>query len=130
MKANRNARDVGRSGYYATSCRISLTCSPSLRRQASHWPWRFEEKQSFAPPVTSAVWTSDGSTFYQLNAKCQDLITLYLGRSLMAPTNPIVRQVNRSLLSLAFSVSRLQWLHCVCHRAGRDSANGAASTRF
>lgn len=87
-------------------------------------------KAELRPPVTSAVWTSDGSTFYQLNAKCQDLITLYLGRSLMASTNPIVRQVNRSLLSLAFSVSRLQWLHCVCHRAGRDSANGAASTRF
>ncbi|KAH1379989.1 hypothetical protein KXV53_001062 [Aspergillus fumigatus] len=85
MKANRNARDP-----------IAAEAGKSLAVEV-------RGKAELRPPVTSAVWTSDGSTFYQLNAKCQDLITLYLGRSLMAPTNPIVRQVNRSLLSLAFS---------------------------
>lgn len=59
------------------------------------------------PPLTSAVWTSDASTSYQLNAKCQDFITRYLGRSLITftPDDPHMVQVNRKLLKLAFAVS-------------------------
>lgn len=57
------------------------------------------------PPVSSAVWSSDESTFYQLNAKCQDFVTRYLGRSLSVPDDPNMIDVNRKLLRLAFAVS-------------------------
>lgn len=61
------------------------------------------------PPITSAVWTSDESTTYQyqLNAKCQDFITRYLGRSLVSttPDDPNMIHVNRELLGLAFNVN-------------------------
>lgn len=56
-------------------------------------------------PVASAVWTSDKFTSYQLNAKCQDFITRYLGRSLITPDDPNMMHVNRKLLRLAFAVS-------------------------
>lgn len=59
-------------------------------------------------PITSAVWTSDGVSSYQLNAKCQDFITRYLGRSLIrviSPDDPNMIRVNRRLLKLAFTVS-------------------------
>lgn len=62
-------------------------------------------KAEIRPPVTSAVWTSDASISYQLNAKCQDFITRYLGRSLTTPNDPNMAQVNRKLLELAFAVS-------------------------
>ena len=61
-------------------------------------------------PVSSAVWTADESMSYQyqLNAKCQDFITRYLGQSLLnavpdETTN--MKHVNHKLLNLAFSVS-------------------------
>ncbi|UKZ74744.1 hypothetical protein TrVFT333_002414 [Trichoderma virens FT-333] len=54
------------------------------------------------PPPSSSVWTSDGSNFYQLNSKCQDFVTRYLGRSLITPDDPRMVQVNRRLLALAF----------------------------
>lgn len=56
-------------------------------------------------PLPNAVWTSDASASYQLNAKCQDFITRYLGRSLITPDDPNMMQVNRRLLELAFTVS-------------------------
>lgn len=64
-------------------------------------------KAELQPPLTNAVWTSDASTSYQLNAKCQDFITRYLGRSLITPDDPNMIQVNRKLLQLAFAVSLL-----------------------
>ncbi|OJJ42350.1 hypothetical protein ASPZODRAFT_147437 [Penicilliopsis zonata CBS 506.65] len=54
-------------------------------------------------PVSSAVWTSDRSTFYQLNTKCQDFVTRYFGRSLLTPDDPNMKHVNRKLLRLAFA---------------------------
>ncbi|KAI0123439.1 hypothetical protein BJ170DRAFT_713649 [Xylariales sp. AK1849] len=57
------------------------------------------------PPIASAVWTSDEFTSYQLNTKCQDFITRYLGRSLITPDDPNMIHVNRQLLKLAFAVS-------------------------
>lgn len=62
-------------------------------------------KAQLQPPLTNAVWTSDASISYQLNAKCQDFITRYLGRSLITPDDPNMMQVNRRLLELAFTVS-------------------------
>ena len=61
------------------------------------------------PPPTSAVWTSDESMsyHYQLNAKCQEFVTRYLGRSLITPGDPRMIQVNRRLLALTFKVSRI-----------------------
>ncbi|KPM43236.1 hypothetical protein AK830_g3354 [Neonectria ditissima] len=61
------------------------------------------ERARLQPPVNSAVWTSDASAFYQLNAKCQDFVTRYLGRSLLNPGDPNMKQVNRKLLALAFT---------------------------
>ncbi|OOQ84909.1 C6 finger domain protein [Penicillium brasilianum] len=55
------------------------------------------------PSLTNAVWTSDASTSYELNTKCQDFITRYLGRSLITPDDPHMIQVNRKLLTLAFT---------------------------
>jgi hypothetical protein len=69
-------------------------------------------KAELQPSATSAVWTSDESTFYQLNAKCQDFITRYLGRSLITPDDPNMIHVNRKLLRLAFAVSIVHWF---CH---------------
>ncbi|KAI1813383.1 hypothetical protein GGS20DRAFT_481097 [Poronia punctata] len=54
-------------------------------------------------PITSAVWTADASTSYQLNTRCQDFITRYLGRSLVGPRDATTTQVNRKLLELAFT---------------------------
>ncbi|KAL7906631.1 hypothetical protein GGI35DRAFT_487748 [Trichoderma velutinum] len=54
------------------------------------------------PPPSGSVWTSDESTVYQLDSKCQDFIIRYLGRSLITPDDPRMVQVNRSLLALAF----------------------------
>ena len=60
-------------------------------------------------PVDQAVWTSDASLSYryQLNEKCQDFVTRYLGRSLttLIPDDPNMVRVNRQLLKLAFEVS-------------------------
>lgn len=55
--------------------------------------------------VASGVWTSDQSTSYQLNTRCQDFITRYLGRSLITPDDPNMIYVNHRLLTLAFTVS-------------------------
>ncbi|KAK1139899.1 hypothetical protein N8T08_011060 [Aspergillus melleus] len=60
-------------------------------------------KSQLQLPVASAVWTSDESTCFQLNAKCQDFITRYLGDSLITPDDPNMRCVNRRLLELAFT---------------------------
>lgn len=68
-------------------------------------PLVIQKKTEPQPPVASAVWTSDEFTSHQLNAKCQDFITRYLGRSLMNPDDPNMIYVNRRLLRLAFAVS-------------------------
>ncbi|GKZ30557.1 hypothetical protein AbraIFM66950_009568 [Aspergillus brasiliensis] len=65
--------------------------------------WMVRGTTAIQPPLTNAVWTSDASTFFQLNARCQDFITRYLGRSLITPNDPNMRQVNRKLLELAFT---------------------------
>ncbi|RAK95541.1 Zn(II)2Cys6 transcription factor domain-containing protein [Aspergillus ibericus CBS 121593] len=54
-------------------------------------------------PPSNAVWTSDESTCYHLDARCQEFISRYLGRSLIPPDNPNMIQVNRKLLELAFT---------------------------
>ncbi|KAJ0415303.1 hypothetical protein BJY00DRAFT_266469 [Aspergillus carlsbadensis] len=54
-------------------------------------------------PVTNAVWISDASTTYHLNARCRDFITRYYQRSLVAPDDPKLADVNRTLLDLAFT---------------------------
>ncbi|KAJ6151126.1 hypothetical protein N7470_007720 [Penicillium chermesinum] len=54
------------------------------------------------PPVSSAVWSCDRSTSFRLNARHQEFISRYLGRSLISPDEPNVKYVNRCLLSLAF----------------------------
>lgn len=58
-------------------------------------------------PIDSAVWTSDEYSSYQLNARCQEFITRYLGRSLITPNDPNMRQANRRMLQLAFTVGHI-----------------------
>ncbi|CRG89766.1 hypothetical protein PISL3812_06805 [Talaromyces islandicus] len=60
-------------------------------------------KAEIQPFITNAVWTSDASTSFQLNTRCQDFITRYLGRSLITADDPNMIQVNRKLLELTFS---------------------------
>ncbi|KAI8948822.1 hypothetical protein F4801DRAFT_603899 [Xylaria longipes] len=55
------------------------------------------------PPLAGTVWTSNKSTSYQLDAKCQDFVTRYLGRSLITPDDPNMVEVNRKLLRLTFT---------------------------
>ncbi|KAI0471200.1 hypothetical protein F4859DRAFT_484734 [Xylaria cf. heliscus] len=55
------------------------------------------------PPLAGTVWTSEASTFYQLDVKCQDFVTRYLGRSLITPDDPNMVEVNHKLLRLAFT---------------------------
>ncbi|TVY39482.1 L-arabinose-responsive transcription regulator [Lachnellula subtilissima] len=61
------------------------------------------ERAELQPPLTNAVWTSDASTFYQLDARCQEFVTRYLGRSLITPDDPNMIEVNDKLLILAFT---------------------------
>lgn len=55
---------------------------------------------------------------YLLSTKCQDFVTRYLGRSLIDPGDPNMREVNRQLLALAFVVS-LPVDYSQKHSAGR-----------
>ncbi|CAG9991078.1 unnamed protein product [Clonostachys byssicola] len=55
------------------------------------------------PSMANAVWTSDNTYFYQLNVKCQDFLTRYLGQSLITPDDPSMVEVNRKLLALTFT---------------------------
>ncbi|KAL4944289.1 hypothetical protein BDV06DRAFT_210390 [Aspergillus oleicola] len=54
-------------------------------------------------PLAASIWTSDSSYHYQLNTRCQDFVTRYLGRSLVTPNDPEMIQVNLKLLELAFT---------------------------
>lgn len=78
---------------------------PDLHPVAADTVVVVRRKEEIQPHLTNAVWTCDVSTCYQLNAKCQDFITRYLRRSLITPDDPIMIQVNRKLLELAFAVS-------------------------
>lgn len=97
-------------------------------------------RMQLQPPVTSAIWTSDGVSSYQLNAKCQDFITRYLGRSLIrviSPDDPNMIRVNRRLLKLAFTVSidrtcSLPLVIKICKRlpTARSSTNTTLTASF
>lgn len=65
------------------------------------------QKPEIQRPVTNCIWIADELTSFQLNNKCQDFISRYLGRSLvtLTPDDPSMVQVNRKLLGLAFTVS-------------------------
>ncbi|KAI1339965.1 hypothetical protein F5Y15DRAFT_380997 [Xylariaceae sp. FL0016] len=57
--------------------------------------------------VAGAIWTSDELTSYQVNVKCQNFITRYLGRSLITPHDSTVIQMNRKFLELALTYPSL-----------------------
>lgn len=80
---------------------------PDLRSvtEGSVEPLIVRKRVKLQPPLSNAVWTSDTSTSYQLDAKCQDFVNRYLGRSLITPNDPNMIEVNRKLLILAFTVS-------------------------
>ncbi|CAF3592197.1 unnamed protein product [Fusarium graminearum] len=60
-------------------------------------------KPALRQSITSAVWTSDEVTKYQLSAKCQDFATRYYERSLLTPDDTNMLKVNRDLFKLAFT---------------------------
>jgi hypothetical protein len=62
-------------------------------------------KANLRTPVVSAVWTCDETTSYQLDAKCQNLVTRCFERSLIIADDPNMIYVNRKLMRLAFNVS-------------------------
>ncbi|KAJ5288982.1 hypothetical protein N7478_002012 [Penicillium angulare] len=66
-------------------------------------PLVIPEKTLLRSPITSAVWTADESTSFQLDAKCQNFITRYLGLSLITQNDPSMMSVNRKLLEIAFT---------------------------
>ncbi|KAH7413048.1 hypothetical protein BKA64DRAFT_719010 [Cadophora sp. MPI-SDFR-AT-0126] len=53
--------------------------------------------------ITDEIWASDASSSCHLDAKRQDLIDRYLGRSLVNSNDPRMMHINRKLLELAFS---------------------------
>lgn len=93
---------------FGVLCNFNLHI-PDLQPVAADAMERLQEvvhgKAELQAPLTSAVWASDASTCYQLDAKSQDFITRYLGRGLITPDDPLMTQVNRELLKLAFDVS-------------------------
>ena len=100
---NHVVRNVARLASVATSCLRYLVSSLWLRDTGGSLVVR--ERTELHPPPSRVVWASDQSTSYQLNAKCQDFINRYLGRSLITPDDPDLVHVNRRLLRLAFAVS-------------------------
>ncbi|KAK1952049.1 hypothetical protein LY78DRAFT_594460 [Colletotrichum sublineola] len=62
-----------------------------------------QRQTDIQPPLANAVWTCDESASYQLNARCQEFITRYLGQSLITPNDSTMTVVNRKLLELAFA---------------------------
>ncbi|KAJ3577371.1 hypothetical protein NPX13_g3197 [Xylaria arbuscula] len=83
MRANHNARDPVADD----SVRSSLAQGGTEPQSA----------------LSGVVWTSDASTLYQLNAKCQNFVTRYWGSSLTTPDDPHMAEVNNKLLKLAFA---------------------------
>ncbi|KAH9893116.1 hypothetical protein F4778DRAFT_310174 [Xylariomycetidae sp. FL2044] len=65
--------------------------------------WLSAKGEDPQPPLTNGVWASDASTCHQLDAKCQDFVTQYLGHSLITPDDSEMREVNRKLLALTFT---------------------------
>ncbi|KAI1131409.1 hypothetical protein F5Y10DRAFT_233606 [Nemania abortiva] len=80
-------------------------------------------------PLTNSIWTSDSSSYYQLDAKCQDFLTRYLGRSLITPDDPNMNQVNRKLLALAFTHPHLMHASLAVAFAYDRHLNGSRSVR-
>lgn len=64
-------------------------------------------KSTLLPAIKCPVTTHDVSSCYvfELDGRCQDFITRYLGQSLTTPDDPNMAQVNSGLLDLAFTVS-------------------------
>ncbi|KAB8069784.1 hypothetical protein BDV29DRAFT_182220 [Aspergillus leporis] len=104
----RERRTLRRSRFGCRNCKLknSKWCDqgkPHCKRCSSFevlcnfmGPLVVRGKAELQPPVASAVWTSDESTSYQLNAKFQDFLTRYLGRSLITPDDPNMIHKGRS----------------------------------
>lgn len=106
IKCDESKPNCKRCSSFGVLCNF-MSGIPDLQPVAAdtRGPWVVRRKADIQPSLTNAVWTADASTTYQLNAKCQDFVTRYLGRSLITPDDPNMIQVNRKLLELAFHVS-------------------------
>ncbi|KAJ5650361.1 uncharacterized protein N7484_004084 [Penicillium longicatenatum] len=104
LKCDESKPNCKRCSSFGVLCNFASNI-PDLQPVAadSGRPLTVRRRAQLLPPVCSAVWTSDEITSYQLNAKCQDFITRYLGRSLTTPDDPSMKYVNRKLLRLAFT---------------------------
>ncbi|UKZ48205.1 hypothetical protein TrVGV298_002441 [Trichoderma virens] len=83
--------------------RLDVLDLQPVTRDPAMYAFQVVRQGVLQPPPSSSVWTTDGSNFYQLNSKCQEFVTRYLGRSLITPDDPRMVQVNRRLLALAFA---------------------------
>ncbi|KAH6720874.1 hypothetical protein BKA61DRAFT_595702 [Leptodontidium sp. MPI-SDFR-AT-0119] len=104
VKCDESQPECKRCRSFGVLCNFNLHI-PDLQPVAADAMERLQEvvhgKAELQAPLTSAVWASDASTCYQLDAKSQDFITRYLGRGLITPDDPLMTQVNRELLKLA-----------------------------
>ncbi|KAF7169369.1 hypothetical protein CNMCM5623_002132 [Aspergillus felis] len=79
-------------------------------------------KAELQPPIASAVWTSDESTFYQLNAKCQDFITRLLRLAFAYPF------LMHASLAVAYTYDRHLNSSLGCRRSVEECYHWSQST--
>ncbi|RAH63268.1 hypothetical protein BO85DRAFT_515796 [Aspergillus piperis CBS 112811] len=108
LKCDESKPQCKRCNSFGVVCNFLSSTTPYLHPISadSQRSWMVRGTASAAglqPPLSNAIWTSDASTLFQLNTRCQDFITRYLGRSLITPNDPNMGQVNRKLLELAFT---------------------------
>ncbi|KAL4953509.1 hypothetical protein BDW69DRAFT_200135 [Aspergillus filifer] len=112
LKCDENRPQCKRCRSFGVLCNFMSNVpdlQPVTRESDRGWPLSVQPrtkaagKLQFQRPLTASVWTSDASYHYQLNSRCQDFITRYLGRSLITPDDANMAHVNRKLLELAFT---------------------------
>ncbi|KAH8714754.1 hypothetical protein BGZ61DRAFT_505468 [Ilyonectria robusta] len=104
LKCDESKPQCSRCSSFGVRCNF-MSNVPDLQPVADDSLRSFVAQERAGPqaPLTSAVWTSDASTSYQLNARCQDFIIRYLARSLITPDDANMIKVNRNLMTLAFT---------------------------
>ncbi|RAK94518.1 hypothetical protein BO79DRAFT_261691 [Aspergillus costaricaensis CBS 115574] len=108
LKCDESKPQCKRCSSFGVVCTFTSTTTPDLHPipADSRRSWMVRGTASAASlqaPLSNAIWTSDASTFFRLNTRCQDFITRYLGRSLITPDDPNMGRVNRKLLEQAFT---------------------------
>ncbi|KAM0715779.1 hypothetical protein Q7P37_008293 [Cladosporium fusiforme] len=90
-----------------------------------------QRKIELRPALKHEFCTYDPSScyVYKLDTRCRDLITRYLGQSLITPDDPDMAHVNRSLLSLALTNPHLMHTSIAVALAYDRHTNGNSNSR-